>query len=186
MDPPRYRLLRDEYAPSGRVGWNWFVYDLDHDRLFPAESMLPVLSGPEWRTGAANGDWTAPAFDASDWRSAAVASEDGLPLRDAFPGTAAQVMTCADAAADCAFGRPFELRAPPARAIAYIATRGEYELHVNGRRVAAGAGCGTGFRRESLRLTKELRVGGNVLAVRAGRCGEASPRVFIELRIPQP
>jgi 4-amino-4-deoxy-L-arabinose transferase-like glycosyltransferase len=185
MDPPRYRLLRDEYAPSERVGWNWFVYDLDRDRRFPAQSMLPVLSGPEWRTGAAAGEWMAPGFDERGWREAAAAPEDGLPLREAFPGTAARVMTCAEGAADCAFRRTFELRAPPAQAMAYIATRGQYELFANGRRVAAGAECGTGFGRQGLRLTRALQAGANVLALRAGRCGEPAPRVFVELRVVQ-
>jgi hypothetical protein len=186
MDPPRYRLLRDEYAPSDRVGWNWFVYDLDRDRRFPADKMVAVLSGPEWRTGPALGEWRAPAFDAASWTSAAPAAEDGLPLRDSFPGTAAQVMTCGGGAADCAFRRTFELGGPPAQAIAYLATRGEYELYANGRRVAGRAGCAAGFVRESVRLTGELQPGVNVLALRAAGCGEPAPRVFFELRVAQP
>jgi 4-amino-4-deoxy-L-arabinose transferase-like glycosyltransferase len=184
MDPPRYRLLRDEYRPSERVGWNWLVYDLDRDRRFTAEAMLPVLSGTEWLAGAATGDtWTRPGFDAGAWSPAAVASDDGLPLPEAFPGTEAVLMTCPGGAPDCGFRRAIELRSRPAQAILYMATRGEYQLYANGRRVAAGTACASAFRREQHRLTDALQAGTNVLALRAAACGERAPRAFVEMRV---
>lgn len=186
MDPPRYRLLRDEYLPAERVGWNWFVYDLDRGRRFPAESMVTVVSGTEWLAGPASGDaWPRPGFDARAWRPAAVAAEKESAPGEAFPGSAARIMTCAEGAPDCAFRRSFELRAPPAQATLYLATRGDYELYANGRRVAAEAGCRRYFRTEWHRLTKALQAGENVLALRAGRCGEVAPRALLELRVAQ-
>jgi len=186
MDPPRYRLLRDEYLPAGRVGWNWFVYDLDRGRRFPAESMVTVVSGTGWLAGPASGDgWTGPAFDARAWRPAAVAALNDPESGEAFPGSAARIMTCAEAAPDCAFRRSFELRASPAQATLYLATRGQYELYANGRRVGAGPGCQRYFLTEGHRLTEALRAGGNVLALRAGRCGEATPRALLEMRVAE-
>jgi 4-amino-4-deoxy-L-arabinose transferase-like glycosyltransferase len=183
MDPPRYRLLRDEYAPTHRVAWNWFVYDLDRGRRFPADSMLSFVSGPEWRTGDPAGDWTQPGFDARSWSPAVVTAEDGLPLPDAFPGTSAQVMTCAHGAPRCGFSLAFDLGASPAQAVIYLASRGGYQLHVNGRLAAAGSGCRAEYRVESARLTRALRAGANLLALQVEACGEASPRVLLEMRV---
>jgi 4-amino-4-deoxy-L-arabinose transferase-like glycosyltransferase len=186
MDPPRYRLLRDEYLPAGRVGWNWFLYDLDRGRRFPAESMVTVVSGTEWLSGPASGEgWTGSSFDARAWRPATVAAVNEPAAGEAFPGSAARVMTCAEGAPDCAFRRSFELRTAPAQAILYLATRGDYELYANGRRVGAGPGCRRYVRTERHRLTEALRPGGNVLALRAGRCGEATPRALVEMRVAQ-
>ena len=186
MDPPRYRLLRDEYTPSERVAWNWLVYDLDRDRRFPAEKVVPVLSGPEWRAGAAAGRWMEPGFDAASWAVAVVTADDAPPPRLTFPGTAAQIMTCPGGASACAFRRSLELAGPPAQAIAYVAVRGDYELYANGRRLGARAGCGGALLRESLRVTDVLRAGTNVLALRAGGCGDAPPQVVVEMRVVQP
>ena len=94
-------------------------------------------------------------------------------------------MTCAEGAPDCAFRRSFELRAAPAQAILYLATRGDYEIYANGRRVGAGAGCRRYFLTEWHRLTEALQTGGNVLALRAGRCGEVTPRALLEMRVAQ-
>ena len=69
--------------------------------------------------------------------------------------------------------------------MAYLGTRGDYELYANGRRVGAGAGCRRYFLTEYHRLTEALRAGGNVLALRAGRCGEVAPRALLELRVAQ-
>jgi len=186
MDPPRYRLLRDEYLPSGRVAWNWFVYDLDRGRRFPAASMVTVVSGTEWLTGPASGEgWTGPGFDARAWRPAAVPALNEPASGAAFPGSAARIMTCAEGAPDCAFRRSFELRVAPAQAVLYLATRGDYAIYANGRRVGAGPGCQRYFLTERHRLTEALQAGGNVLALRAGHCGEATPRALVEARVVQ-
>ena len=186
MDPPRYRLLRDEYLPAGRVGWNWFVYDLDLGRRFPAESMVTVVSAAEWLAGPASGEgWTGPGFDARAWRPAAEAAFSEPAPGEAFPASAARIMTCAAGAQDCAFRRRFELRAAPLQAILYVATRGDYEVYANGRRVGAGPGCQRYFLTERHRLTDALQAGVNVLALRAARCGEAAPRALVEMRVAQ-
>jgi hypothetical protein len=186
MDPPRYRRLRDEFEPVDRVGNNWLVYDLARNRRFPEEVMVPVLSGPRWRGGPPIEGWSAPGFDDRGWPAAEAVEVEGVALEAAFPGTDARFMTCAGAADDCAFRYALDLPAPPVQAIAYMASPGAYELHVNGALAARGAGCAPEVRRERHRLAARLAAGRNVLALRAPACGGKRPAVFLEMRVAAP
>jgi hypothetical protein len=126
--------------------------------------MITVVSGAEWL----------------DERTSRPASEtEG----EGFPGSPARIMTCAEGAHDCLFRRTFTLPGPPAQAMVYLATRGDYELHANGRAVAVGGGCLRRFRAAWHRLAEALRAGDNTLALRVGRCGETAPRALLELRV---
>jgi 4-amino-4-deoxy-L-arabinose transferase-like glycosyltransferase len=186
MDPPRYRLLRDEYEPVDRVGHNWFVYDLARNRRFPEGSMVPVLSGPSWRGGPPVAGWADTGFDDRGWPAAEVTEHEEFALQSAFPGTAARYVTCAGGLDDCALRYAFDLGGPPAQAMAYMASHGAYELHVNGRLAARGQACAPALQRDRHSLPATLQAGRNVIALRVSACGDRRPLAFFEMRVAPP
>jgi 4-amino-4-deoxy-L-arabinose transferase-like glycosyltransferase len=170
-----YRLLRDEYDPVDNIGFNWLVYDLERNRRFPADSIVPVLSGPEWQTSSAGGSGPARAE----------AEAVGFVPAQEYPGTAATLMQCAAAGPDCRFRRSFPLRGRAAQAILYFTSRDRYDLHVNGRLAASRASCLERFAHEEHRLERLLRTGDNSILIRSSACGGSPAGVFAELRVAQ-
>lgn len=184
-----YRLLRDEYAPLAMVAPNYVAYDLDHGRRFPLASMVTLPSGPGWRaTAAPAAGWTADGFALADTAWPAAQPRGNLPdfvPAAAYPGTEGALMTCGIAEA-CAFRAPLTLPAAPVQAVLALATRGRFELSVNGVPAARGARCRAGWWQEDFRIERRLRAGPNVLALRVEGCGAGAPAAFVELRAALP
>jgi len=182
---PRYRLLRDEYEPVERIAANYWAYDLDRNRRFPEGNVVSVLSGADWRAGEAQGPWMSPGLDDGAWAPAVTVPRlGGFEPALAYPGTQAALMACDGAGSECAFRHEFTLPLPPVQAILYLATRGEYDLFVNGSLFAQRRGCNGGaWRKQEHHLERSLQSGRNLIALRVPRCqGDPAPVAFAEMR----
>lgn len=185
----RYRLLRDEYDPVDHIGYNWLIYDLGRPRFAP-ESIVPVMSDSSWvASGRFSPDREGPDFDPRLWESAVVVSsekgDEFVPYRE-YPGTAATLIRCRGAGAECLFRRSFNLEGLADRAMLYFAARDRYEFYLNDSLIAARASCAPTFVKEEHQLESHLRRGPNVIAIRLTACGEGSPHgLFLEMRVAQ-
>lgn len=181
-----YRLLREEYAPEDQLGYNWLIYDLERGRRFPADSILPVLSGPTWlATPGREPGWQAPGFVPIGWKPAFAAPGDEFQAAAEYPGTQAVLMSCTAPLSECHFLRSFPLGRPAVQAILHFASRDRYEIYANGRLVAGRSQCAAAFVEEEHRLTRHLQPGGNSIAIWEAACESAPHGVFVELRVAQ-
>jgi 4-amino-4-deoxy-L-arabinose transferase-like glycosyltransferase len=184
VERTRYRQLREEYEPVGRVGYNWFIFDPLRNRRFPELDIVPMLSGPAWRSAPrAQSGWELPDFDDSAWAQAVTKH---AAIENEYIETKAVPMIAATPGIDGYFRRRFDLERQPAQAILHFAAADRFEIFVNGRPIATSQKCGPEYSKEEYTVTKLLRPGRNVIAIHSQSCdGRACSPIFLEMRVAQ-
>ena len=188
LNRSKYRMLREEYEPVGSARPNWLVFDLGRNRRFPEDTLVSVLSGPDWRVHAGETPgWSATEIDEHGWtmaRPAELAERDGFDPEKVYPGTQARLLRCETPGVPCSFRGEFVLEGAAAQAVLHLATSEAFDLCVNGERVGSERARGAGHREEEYAVTRFLRRGKNVIAIRAvPRDRQTAPDIFVEMRV---